>query len=222
LFQKKTNFPKLNAQLEQVIPKKFDNWANNMNEWASLLLQSCYSVSELIALSLGLNKNALTDLMKYGPHLLAPTGSDLEKYGDLNHVLAGYHYDLSFLTIHGKSRFPGLYVWLRDGTKILVKVPDGCLLLQAGKQLEWLTGGKIIAGFHEVIVSKETQETIKKRKEEGKCLWRISSTLFSHISSDEYLYPLGDLSSKETDKLYPKTLAGDQVEEELRIIKLDN
>jgi len=44
------------------------------------------------------------------------------------------------LTIHGKSRYPGLFVWLRTGEKISVSVPEGCLLLQAGKQLEILTG----------------------------------------------------------------------------------
>ena len=25
--------------------------------------------------------------------------------------MAGYHYDLNFLTIHGKSNFPGLNIW---------------------------------------------------------------------------------------------------------------
>lgn len=31
-----------------------------------------------------------------------------------------------------------------------VRIPEGCLLLQAGKQMEWLTGGAVKAGFHEV------------------------------------------------------------------------
>ena len=66
---------------------------------------------------------------------MAPTGSDLSKYGDLNNVFAGYHYDLNFLTIHGRSRFPGLFIWLKDGRKVPVKVPEGCLLLQVGKQV---------------------------------------------------------------------------------------
>lgn len=69
-----------------------------------------------------------------GPHLLAPTGSDLSRYGK-GTVFAGYHYDLNVMTIHGKSRFPGLFIWLRDGTRVPVKVPDGCLLLQVGKQV---------------------------------------------------------------------------------------
>ena len=84
------------------------------------------------------------------PHLLAPTGSDFNKYGTNGTVLAGYHYDLNFLTIHGKSRFPGLYVWLRDGRRMPVKVPPGHLIVQAGKQIEYLTGGYIMCGFHEV------------------------------------------------------------------------
>lgn len=31
-----------------------------------------------------------------------------------------------------------------------VRVPEGCLLVQAGKQMEHVTGGRILAGFHEV------------------------------------------------------------------------
>lgn len=64
-------------------------------------------------------------------------------------MLAGWHYDLNFLSAHGKSRFPGLAVWLQDGRRLPVSIPDGCLLLQAGKQLEWLTGGHVRAGMHE-------------------------------------------------------------------------
>lgn len=45
--------------------------------------------------------------------------------------------DLNFLTIHGRSRFPGLHIWARNtGKRIAVKLPPGCLLVQAGKQLE--------------------------------------------------------------------------------------
>jgi hypothetical protein len=55
--------------------------------------------------------------MKGGAHLLAPTGSDLKK-NDIGAILAGFHYDIAFLTIHGKSRYPGLYVWTRDNKKM--------------------------------------------------------------------------------------------------------
>ena len=104
----------------------------------------------MLALGFGLDQDAFTQRMRLGPHLLAPTGADLNKHGQLDTVFAGYHYDLNFLTIHGKSRYPGLNCWLKHGKRISVKIPDGCLLIQAGKQMEWLTGGKVQAGFHEV------------------------------------------------------------------------
>lgn len=65
-------------------------------------------------------------------------------------------------TIHGKSRFPGLFIWLTDGRRVPVRVPDGCLLLQAGKQLEWLTAGAVKAGMHEVrtLQSSTTPEAV--------------------------------------------------------------
>ena len=41
-------------------------------------------------------------------------------------------------------------MWLRDGRRVAVGVPPGCLFLQAGRQMEWLTGGAIVGGMHEV------------------------------------------------------------------------
>lgn len=42
-------------------------------------------------------------------------------------------------------------MWLRSGEKVPVSVPEGHLLLQAGKQFEILTGGHVTCGFHEVV-----------------------------------------------------------------------
>lgn len=95
------------------------------------------------------------------PHLLAPTASDLVKYNKKDTILAGFHTDLNFLTIHGRSRYPGLHIWARNtGKRIPVKFPPTgrYLLVQAGKQLEHLTGGLIKAGFHEVVVNEATVE----------------------------------------------------------------
>ena len=65
------------------------------------------------------------------PHLLAPTASDLRKYGVKNTILAGFHTDLNFLTIHGQSRYPGLNIWARNtGKRIPVTFPkEGKFLL---------------------------------------------------------------------------------------------
>ena len=99
--------------------------------------------------------------MIYRPHLLAPTASDLVKYSEKDTILAGFHTDLNFLTIHGRSRYPGLNIWARNtGKRIPVKFPPTgrYLLVQAGKQLEHLSGGLVKAGFHEVVVNDATLE----------------------------------------------------------------
>jgi len=213
-----TEFKQLNA--EPVIPKAFPNWAETMNNWGTHMINACYTVAEMAAVGFDLPKDSFTSLMQYGPHLLGPTGSNLYKFNKPTTILASYHYDLNFLTIHGRSRFPGLFIWTRDGKKIPVKVPLGCLLLQAGKQAEWLTGGHILAGFHEVVVADETIAAIERAKTAGKSCWRVSSTLFSHCASDKVIVPLGKFATKETLAKYPPTKAGDYVQQELDAIKL--
>jgi isopenicillin N synthase-like dioxygenase len=99
-----------------------------MNTWGNILLDACFTAAEMGAVGMGLEKEYFSSKMKKGNHLLAPTGGDLKKY-EKGTIFAGVHYDLNFLTIHGKSRYPGLYVWLRDGRRVSVKVPTGCLLL---------------------------------------------------------------------------------------------
>uniref|UniRef100_A0A251T8H3 Putative isopenicillin N synthase-like protein n=1 Tax=Helianthus annuus TaxID=4232 RepID=A0A251T8H3_HELAN len=106
-----------------------------MDSWGFKMISTVEAVAELAAIGFDLPKDSFTNLMKLGPHLLAPTGSDLGRYGEEGTVFAGYHNDINFLTIHYKSKFPGLSIWLRNGEKLEVKVPDGCLLIQAGKQV---------------------------------------------------------------------------------------
>ena len=44
-------------------------------------------------------------------------------------------------------------------------------------QFEWLTGGDCRAGMHEVVVSKKTVDAIHSAVQDGRCLWRVSSTV---------------------------------------------
>lgn len=154
----------------------------------------------MTAVGLGLPADTFKDAGRYGPHLLAPTASDLVKYGQKDTILAGFHTDLNFLTIHGRSRYPGLHIWARNtGKRIAVKIPQGnYLLVQAGKQLEHITGGLIKAGFHEVVVNDKTVQVIADRKERlpDRPLVRISSTFFWHLSSDHDLAPIPALSEQ--------------------------
>lgn len=45
----------------------------------------------MAAIGFGLDKSAFREAGKYGPHLLAPTATDLVKYGELGAIFAGFH-----------------------------------------------------------------------------------------------------------------------------------
>jgi isopenicillin N synthase-like dioxygenase len=219
-----SRFKELNAP--PVVPPVFaPSWAEIMNDWGERMLEVATLVAALLERGLNLPRAHLTQMMVNGPHLLAPTGSNL---GDASlakegTILAGYHSDLNFLTVHGRSRFPGLNIFTRGGRKVEVEVPEGCLFIQAGKQVEWLTGGHILAGYHEVVVLPSTLRCVDEAKEKGQKLWRVSSTFFSHINSQQVLQPLGRFASLPLSagiEHYPPVLCGDQVQAELAAINL--
>ena len=218
---KEGGFEALNA--EPVVPKAFPQWRETMDTWGQLMLQSVTTCAQMAAVGFGLPRDALSSLMELGPHLLAPTGSDLSTrsgWRTPGTVLAGYHNDLNLFTIHGKSRYPGLHVWLRDGTKMQVKIPDGCLLVQAGMQIERLTGGAVQAGMHEVVVLPSTVEAAERQEAAGRPAWRISSTLFAHVASAKTLEPLGQFATPEALEKFPPITAGEQVVSILKKINL--
>ncbi|KAK3250374.1 hypothetical protein CYMTET_40245, partial [Cymbomonas tetramitiformis] len=214
-----SEFKQLNA--EPVKPAAFPQWAEVLDGWGEALLAATATVAEMLAVGLDLPPDTFTTSMRNGPHLLAPTGIDLNEYDKLGTVIAGFHTDLNLLTIHGRSRFPGLFAWTRDGVKIPVKVPEGCLLLQAGCQLEHLTGGYIRAGYHEVCVSERTLEAARAARANGGSSWRVSSTMFVHCCSDSVLEPLSGLQAHwraDAVNKYPAIKAGTQVKEVLEKI----
>ncbi|KAJ9558411.1 hypothetical protein OSB04_013025 [Centaurea solstitialis] len=214
----KTRFQELNS--EPVLPEGFPEWKKIMDSLGFKMISTVEAVAEMAAIGFDLPKDSFTNLMKLGSHLLAPTGSDLGRHGEKGTVFAGYHYDINFLTIHYKSKFPGLSIWLRNGEKVEVKVPDGCLLIHAGKQLEWMTAGDCKAGMHEVAVTNNTLKAIKAAQEENRSLWRVSSTLFSNVASDAMLKPLGHFANSPLAENYPPMHARDYFEKELSVINL--
>ncbi|KLO20097.1 Clavaminate synthase-like protein [Schizopora paradoxa] len=237
-----TQFPALN--MSNVVPSDpsiQQRWVGTMEKWGSAMKTAVTGVAEMAALGMGLSRTTFTDASRYGPHLLAPTASDLNKYGKKDTILAGFHTDLNFLTIHGSSRFPGLHIWARNtGKRIPVVFPPSgrYLLVQAGKQLEHLSGGLVKAGYHEVVVNQKTIETIERRKvsHPDRPLIRISSTFFFHLSSDFDLQPIPSLSSQaraanavnenlgseanEEEVVYEPMKVGQQVQNELKHIAL--
>ncbi|THH06724.1 hypothetical protein EW145_g3885 [Phellinidium pouzarii] len=233
-----TLYPTLNAP--NVIPEDKSiglRWAPTMEKWGSSMRNAVQDVAEMAAIGLGLSRETFLDASRYGPHILAPTASDLKKYGQKNVILAGFHTDLNFLTIHGRSRFPGLNIWARNtGKRVAVTFPPTgrYLLVQAGKQLEVITAGLIKAGFHEVVVNESTLETIERSKQAfpDRPLIRISSTFFFHLSSDYDLVPISSLVARakalreinreiaEDETVYEPMKVGQQVQNELRHIAL--
>ncbi|BFZ61028.1 hypothetical protein YB2330_002086 [Saitoella coloradoensis] len=205
-----------------IIPAGFPEWERTMNAWGSTLHSAVSTVAEMIGdAMMGSGKGAekLRSITQYGPHLLAPTMVDLERHGEEGAVYAGFHQDISLLTIHGKSRFPGLYIWV-DGRRVAVRVPDGMLLLQAGMQLERISAGEIRAGWHEVVCTPSTLEAVRKAKEEESSVHRVSSTLFFHVESDKWLEDLNERAGAEKKEGFERMLAGEFVAAELSDIGL--
>lgn len=188
-----------------MIPDGFPEWEHKMNKWGNLLYGAVDQIAEMAAVGMGIPRHTFTDKMKGGAHLLAPTGSDLQK-NDVGAVFAGWHYDISFLTIHGKSRYPGLSVWTRNWEKKTVKIPQGCLLIQAGLSFENITGGYVLAGFHEVIYTEGTKTAVENRRAlleaQGKkrTQWRVSSTMFTHFRHNVNCGPLPELAHLSTQE----------------------
>ena len=79
--------------LENVTPANFKdkNWEGVMNDTGRVFLNAIEQLSRLLAKGLGLPAETFVDAAQFGNHLLAPTGSDLSRYGYLNSVLAGFH-----------------------------------------------------------------------------------------------------------------------------------
>ena len=64
------------------------------------MLDSIFLAAEMAAIGMGLEKSTFTSRMIKGPHLLAPTASDLNKY-KIGTAFAGFHYDLNFVVLVG-------------------------------------------------------------------------------------------------------------------------
>lgn len=187
-----------------VVPEDVPQFKSLADEWSNSMLQTVFSVVEMLAIGLDMERDAFLKIMKRGAHILGPTGSDMRKF-DVDTVFAGFHYDFCFMTIHGKSNYPGLYIWLKDGSKLPVVLDDGYLLIQSGLELEMYTGGLIKAGLHEVMLTQKAKEMYIEREKQGikNGNWRVSSTVFSHVEHDEVIQPLPPFDTPEALEKYP-------------------
>lgn len=72
----------------------------------------------------------------------------------------------------------------------------------------------------QVVCSEDTLRALSKAKAHGSSTWRVSSTVFGHIASDQLLTPLGHFATSESAQQYPAVDAGKFVQQELEAIKL--
>jgi hypothetical protein len=93
---------------------------------------------------------------------------------------------------------------------------------------EHITGGYVLSGYHEVIYTEGTKAGLEKAKQENleggkRILWRVSSTLFSHLRYNVDLSPLPEMAHMYNENAlttYKKMTAQDKLMEELRAINL--
>ena len=199
-----------------VVPEDIPEFKPLADEWSDSMLQTVFSVVEMLAIGLGMERDAFLKIMKRGAHILGPTGSDMKKF-DVDTVFAGFHYDFCFMTIHGKSNYPGLSIWLKDGSRLPVVLDDGYLLIQSGLELEMYTGGFIKAGLHEVMYTEKAKEVLRERTENQvkNGNWRVSSTVFAHVEHDELIQPLSPFDTAEALENYPPMTGVELMKREL-------
>lgn len=72
----------------------------------------------------------------------------------------------------------------------------------------------------QVVCSADTLLALDRARAQGASAWRVSSTVFGHIASDQVLSPLGHFATAEATQEYPAVDAGKFVQQELEAIKL--
>lgn len=63
--------------IPQTYPEDFPEWEHEMDKWGNQVLSCGLLAAEMAAIGMGLEKDTFTKRMMGGPHLLAPTASDL-------------------------------------------------------------------------------------------------------------------------------------------------
>lgn len=75
-----TSFPSL--EMTNVTPEAFkETWEKDMEEWGKQIKTAIDGITEMIGVGLGVGAETLLKAAEFGPHLLAPTATNLDKYG---------------------------------------------------------------------------------------------------------------------------------------------
>ncbi|CAI8596263.1 unnamed protein product [Vicia faba] len=170
-----TQFPILNKKWQNVSRGfALPNWKDNFDGCGDKLLDTLHMVAKLLAIGCDIPMDTFSSSMHLGPHFLVASGYDLRNFGEEGTLLSPCHCDSTFLSIQAGNMFPGLNIWTKGGRKVEVAIPDGCLLVQTGKQMEWLTAGSYKASRYERVVSKKVIDAINLARAQQRSLWSVS------------------------------------------------
>lgn len=78
----------------------------------------------------------------------------------------------------------------------------------------------LVCVYLQVVCSEDTLAALKNAQAQGSSTWRVSSTVFGHIASDQRLTPLEHFATPTAIQEYPAMDAGKFVQQELEAIKL--
>jgi hypothetical protein len=190
------------------IPTDVPEWESVMNRWGRTLLEGLKTITCMFEKGTGLPLGTIANKFAHATHILNPSGFDLSVMGR-GTVLTTVHYDISYITVHGNSGFPVFSIWLRDGRKVDVEIPEGYLMFQAGMIFEHITGGYVLAGHHIVLHSDKTALAVAQAKASGKSVWRINSSMFGNFETTQLIELIPQLeahytaSLEETQAKYP-------------------
>jgi len=186
-----SEFPELDY-LPNITPVEIEDFRTLSDAWGDAMRGALMTSMEMLAIGFGEPADLFTSRLNGGIVKLAPTGLDLSKHGAAGTVAAGFHNDLSAVTIHGRSNYSGLWCYRRDWTRFPARMPsDEYLLLQCGRTLEHFTAGRTSRGYHYVQIGEESQDKIRAELDQGTYPWRVSTTMFANTRTSEWLEPIG-------------------------------
>jgi hypothetical protein len=145
-----------------------DRFVETMNAFGMMMLNPLFAISRMLATGLGVDPDYFVRLMHDGHHKVAPTFASFYQDRSPQTIQAALHEDIDVFAIHAQGTHSGLFVYTETGERLRVSVPEGCLLVQAGRQLylrmrSMVRAGEIDVepiqpGWHEVLVTDDALE----------------------------------------------------------------
>ena len=175
-----------------VSPQDFPDLLPTMRKVSLVMEKTGDAVLDALSLSMGLEeKDSIKKFTKYGDHYTQNLCTLNIHEKPVGNVISKLHFDRELLTVHTRSNYPCLILYTTEekSRRIVAKPPPGSLCVQAGLQLEWLTGGYFASGFHEVIVTEEAKEKAIESVKNGGDGHRISQTTFIRCENETMVGP---------------------------------